>query len=175
MEFYFVRDRDVRLLRRSVLRGALPIIIAACGTTDPGGPSQGFEPSSIEISGANSFVVSPNLFQGSDGRINYHVTVTNRATSPIQVGYGGCWGFLQLFTTAARAGTPVFDEANLVQSCVAYHRSETIGAGDSLTITRMIPTGFLVGIPGGRYFATVRSAPNGQKTTSPSGELDFRP
>jgi hypothetical protein len=176
VKFCLALARDLSLLRPSVLARVLLAFLTACGATHPGGPPQGLEPSSIEITGAHSFVVSPILFQGSDGRINYHITVTNRAASPIQVGFGDCWGFLQLFSTAARRGTPVFDEGNLGnQSCVLYHRTDTLGVGESITLTRMVPTSMLLGIPGGHYFGAVRSAPNGQKTTSPSGELDYRP
>jgi len=170
-----VLEQDISLLRRTILCGILSATVAACGATDPSDSALGLEPTSIDISGANTFVVGPIVFQGSDGRINYHVTVTNRAASPITVQYGDCWGFLQLFSSASRTGTPVFDEGNLGQACLTYQRTETVAVGDSLVLTRQIPTGFPVGVPAGKYFAAVRSAPNGRQQTFSSGELNFRP
>jgi len=168
MRSLFVRMQQIRWLSIAALGGS----IMACGSTKPVEPV-GMTPVSIDISGAYSLSAGPEVTQSADGRVSYRVIIANRAASSVTASYSDCWAFLQLFSESNRKGSPVYDEGALGASCVAGQRTASIAAGDSLVLTRQVPTSFLIGVPSGHYFSAIRVAPNGSETVLPSGALDF--
>jgi hypothetical protein len=110
-------------------------------------------------------------------RLHYSVVVTNTSSSQIDIDYGGCWSFFQLFSTADLTRSPVFDAGAVGASCTLSDTRVSIPAGGSGTLHGYYPVGTLtgLGVAPGHYFVAVRLAPNDSLRQLSAGQVDLQP
>ena len=133
--------------------------------------------SELDISSAYGIAASSATVRDPDTRIRYVLHVTNGSDSNEELSYGACWGSLRFYTSEARAGTPVFDQAGRGTGCTTQLIETTVPPGGSADLVGYLGMNTLIsaGVPQGHYYVSLVVAPNGTTTEIAAGEVDVGP
>lgn len=160
-------------LRASV--GAVMACTAACSSAS--GPGGGDPPGAqLTISSAYAVAASSGTVRDPNARIRYVLHITNGGTTDEQVSYGDCWATLQLFTSPARTGSPVYDSSTKSGTCTAAQNRAGIAPGGSADLVGYldVAAAMSAGVSPGHYYVTLVIAPNGSTTTIAAGDVDIQ-
>lgn len=163
--------------RRLLTAGLLSLIAACSSSRITEQPPVASRPDPLPIAGHYELSASTELVRDPTARLHYTVIVTNTSTTQIDVDYGGCWSFFQLFKTSDLTQLPVFDAGAVGASCTLSDTRVPIPVGASGTLSGYYPVAALTswGVAPGHYFVAIRLAPNDTLRQIAAGQLDVQP
>ena len=154
---------------------AFIVCMAACSSA--AGPD-GYIPPVVplRISSAYAIAASSATVRDPSARIRYVLHITNGSSADEQVSHGDCWGTVQLFTSPARAGSPIFDSSTNGGACSPTEILTGIAPGESTDLVGYldIADAMAAGVTPGHYYVTLVVAPNGSTTPIAAGDIDIQ-
>jgi len=145
--------------------------------------SNGTEPRAVDAP-IPTIIAAPYLLSASAAitteaspRLQFSLLVTNKSQGAIDINYGGCWAFFQLFASADLTRTPIFDSGALGSSCTLESSRVTIGANQAGSLVGRYPVATILdlGVAPGHYFVALRVAPNDSVRQIFAGQIDLQP
>lgn len=156
------------MVRRIVI-GTL--LLGACSSGQD--PVDVGEPASSQVVGSMEFSAETRVMESFPVQIQPVLTLKNTGSSPAEVAFpDGCVVLLQVHRTAARTGTPVWDQQNAAGCTMALVEVD-LAAGESRQLQGpTVSAADILGdsIPAGTYHLSVLARPlGGERLILPAG------
>ena len=157
--------------------GSAATILIGCGAGSTEAWASGKRPAAIEIAGKYALTASSEVVHDPIDGLQYSLILTNLSETTMTVSYGGCWAYLQLYSSADVSQTPSYDQSVTNTGCTLTYTRLVIPPGGTSSLSRVYPVASLIsdGVRPGHYSVAIRVAPNDSLLRVPAGQVEIQP